>query len=105
MSHRPLYFASRISQENKLKKVVHRDSQCPTSIFTLWRIKLNCIIKLGQIPHPLRQCLFDLTDGRKPGTCWAEEFTAAARNLGIFPQARANDFSFAGRMIILFKST
>jgi hypothetical protein len=49
MSHRPLYFASRISQANKLKIVIHRDSQCPTPTITLWRMKLNCVINTGKI--------------------------------------------------------
>jgi hypothetical protein len=49
MSHRPLYFASRFSQANKLKIVIHRDSQCPTSTVTLRRMKLNCVINTGKI--------------------------------------------------------
>jgi hypothetical protein len=49
MSHRPLYFASRFSQENNLKIVIHRDSQCPTSRVTLRRMKMNCIINPARI--------------------------------------------------------
>jgi hypothetical protein len=45
ISHRPLYFDSRFSQANKLKKVIHMDSRCPTSTFMLRRMKMNCIIK------------------------------------------------------------
>jgi len=51
MSHRPLYFASRISQANKLKIVIHRDSQCPTCAVTLRRMKMNCIINTARIPN------------------------------------------------------
>jgi len=49
MSHRPLYFASRISQANKLKIVIHRDSQCPTCAITLRRMKMNCMINTARI--------------------------------------------------------
>jgi hypothetical protein len=49
MSHRPLYFASRISQANKLKIVIHRDSRCPTSHVKLWRMKMNCIVNPARI--------------------------------------------------------
>jgi len=51
MSHRQLYFASHISQANKLKIVIHMDSQCPTCAVTLRRMKMNYIINTARIPN------------------------------------------------------
>jgi hypothetical protein len=65
MSHRRLYFASRISQANKLKIVIHRDSQCPTSPVTLRRIKLNCVINTGKIVNRFGNALLIKRSGGK----------------------------------------
>jgi hypothetical protein len=65
MSHRPLYFASRISQANKLKIVIHRDSQCPTSCVKLRRMKINCIINPARILNRFGKAwLIQRTDGK-----------------------------------------